>query len=162
MGTRTNFICRKCGRYEVAHRKGKRICKQCEGVYIKAWKERTGKQKDYNKKIAEKRLKIKELCVEYLGGKCQYEPQCYSPTIDGVSPCVMIFHFHHVDPSTKKFDFSRRLRNGGSIKATSSLEALKEKDPELIEELDKCILLCANCHHRIEYCDTCSREESAA
>jgi len=157
MGTRTNFICSKCGKYEVPHREGRVECKECEGTYLREWKKKTGKQKEYNKKIAQKRRKIKELCVQYLGGSCQYDGGCATPLLEGLEPCSMGFYFHHRDPAEKIFDISRRMRNRGTIKGISSISDLKKADPELIEELDKCQLLCANCHHRLEYCDGCKR-----
>lgn len=40
------------------------------------------------------------------------------------------FQFHHLDPSQKDFSIS------------SSQKSFKE----LVPELDKCVLLCANCH----------------
>ena len=69
-----------------------------------------------------RRLKIR--CVEYLGGKCE---------ICGYNKCMSALHFHHKDSSQKEFGIS-----GRSIK----FERLKP-------ELDKCILVCANCHSEI-------------
>lgn len=162
MGKRTNFVCSKCGKYEVGHREGRTECKICEGIYNKTWKKRTGKQSEYNKKIAQKRTQIKKVCAEYLGGSCQYTGDpggCVSPFRPGPEICYLSFHFHHRDPETKLFDISRRLRNGTSIKGEiNSIDDLRERDPQLIAELDKCILLCANCHHRLEYCDGCERK----
>ena len=159
MGERTNFVCQKCGRYEVPHREGKSVCKKCEGVYLKEWKKKTGQQKTYNQKMMEKRNRIKELCIDYLGGKCQYEPTCQSPFLPEADPCAFVFHFHHRDPGTKKFEISRRFRKGGKFAGQiKTVSDLRQADPELVEELDKCQLLCANCHHRVEYCDNCSRE----
>ena len=64
----------------------------------------------------------KQLAVNYKGGKCS---KC------GYNKCLSALEFHHVDPSTKDKDyFSQR---GGLT------DALKL-------ELDKCVLLCANCH----------------
>jgi len=96
MGNRTNFICSKCGRYEVGHREGRTECKICEGEYNATWKKRTGKQSEYNKKIALKRKQVKELCIEYLGGHCQYTGDsggCVSPLRPTVTPCPFIFQF---------------------------------------------------------------------
>lgn len=45
--------------------------------------------------------------------------------------------FHHKDPSTKNFEI-------GSNVTTTSLETLKK-------EIDKCILLCANCHRDLHH-----------
>ena len=41
--------------------------------------------------------------------------------------------FHHIDPSTKEFNIS------GGTKAISKLK----------QEVDKCILVCSNCHREI-------------
>lgn len=152
-----DFICSGCGLKGIVHRKNKGKCKACEATYLREWKKRTGKQTQYNEKISEKRRKIKELCVQYLGGKCQFEGGCCSPLRDGLEPCYMVFHFHHDDPSKKTFDISRRMRNRGTIRGIGSISDLKKADPQLIEELDKCVLLCSNCHHRLEYCDNCTR-----
>lgn len=69
-------------------------------------------------------LEIKIEAINYLGGSCQ---DC--GLID--KPCV--YDFHHLDPSKKEIAFGSR---GGK-----SFESLKP-------ELDKCVLLCANCHRK--------------
>lgn len=72
------------------------------------------------------RLKnIKQQCVDYLGGKCC---KC------GYNKSLNSLHFHHLDPSTKEFGLS-----------ASSSKTFKSKK----RELDKCILVCANCHGEI-------------
>ena len=68
--------------------------------------------------------KTKEKLIEYKGGKCQ---------ICGYNKCTSALEFHHLDPSQKGFTIS-----GG----TKSFENLKP-------EVDKCILVCANCHREI-------------
>jgi hypothetical protein len=70
---------------------------------------------------------IKEKAIEYLGGKCT---DC--GLVD--EPCV--YDFHHLDPTQKEIAFGSR---GGK-----SFESLKP-------ELDKCVLLCANCHRKRHY-----------
>lgn len=49
-----------------------------------------------------------------------------------------ILQFHHVDPTTKKFDFS------GSEIGNLSMERIKN-------EIQKCILLCPNCHQWLHF-----------
>lgn len=66
---------------------------------------------------------LKEKAVQYKGGRCAdcegvYHNACYD--------------FHHENPEEKDFTFSK-------VKTTSWNEVLKQ-------ELDKCVLLCANCH----------------
>lgn len=74
---------------------------------------------------AESRRKIKLQAVTYLGGAC---------TKCGYAKCVAALEFHHRDHSQKDFQIS-----GGSRRRWS----------ELKEELDKCDLLCANCHREV-------------
>lgn len=69
-----------------------------------------------------KRKKIK--AVEYKGGKCQ---DC------GYKKSYNSLDFHHIDPSQKDFSISQVNR---------SWEITKK-------ELDKCILVCSNCHGEI-------------
>ena len=63
--------------------------------------------------------------ISYKGGECS---KC------GYKKCADALDFHHIDPETKEFGLS-----GGSIKSWE-----KQKT-----ELDKCILVCANCHREI-------------
>ncbi len=64
----------------------------------------------------------KQRCVEYLGGVCV---DC------GIQTLPAVYDFHHRNPDEKSFDIATR-RNW-------SFE-------RLVAELDKCDLLCANCH----------------
>ena len=75
-------------------------------------------------------LKIK--CILYKGGKCE---RC------GYDKCVRSMHFHHVDPSLKEFSISDRNPNTNK-KGTKKWESVRS-------ELNKCILLCSNCHFEI-------------
>ncbi len=75
-----------------------------------------------------KTLKIK--AIEYKGGKCQNE-SC------GYSKCPDAMEFHHLDPSEKDFSISKTGVTRGWDKVKC--------------ELDKCILLCSNCHREIHY-----------
>lgn len=68
--------------------------------------------------------KIKAQCVDYKGGKCSH---C------GIKDDPCIYDFHHLDASKKSYTIARF--------ASRSLEVLKS-------ELDKCILLCSNCHRK--------------
>lgn len=70
------------------------------------------------------RVKIKEKAVQYKGGKC---------SICGYNKCNHALDFHHLNPQEKEFIIS-----GG----TRSFEFMKL-------ELDKCILVCKNCHSEI-------------
>lgn len=66
---------------------------------------------------------VKQRAVEYKGGKCI---NCgFDKFVEGLT-------FHHVDPRTKKFGISK-------VTTSFSWSTIKI-------ELDKCVLLCANCH----------------
>lgn len=68
------------------------------------------------------RRKRKELLVAYKGGKCE---KC------GYNKSIVALDFHHVNPKEKDFSI-------GDCKHVN-IEILKR-------EVDKCLLLCANCH----------------
>lgn len=72
--------------------------------------------------VSRSRHRLKQKMVDYLGGSCK---KC------GFNKCISALHFHHVDPTTKSFTIS-----GSHTRKWSILQ----------EELDKCILICANCH----------------
>lgn len=69
-------------------------------------------------------LKRKLEVINSLGGCCS---RC------GYKRNIAALEFHHLDPNEKEFQIDLRHFSN------SSLEKLKQ-------ELDKCILLCANCH----------------
>lgn len=77
--------------------------------------------------VDRRRRQLKKLAVDYKGSKCE---RC------GYSKCIWALDFHHRDRSTKSFNISRKG-------FTHSWEKTKA-------ELDKCDLLCANCHREIE------------
>mgnify|MGYP001596106795 CR=1 FL=1 len=79
------------------------------------------------KAVAKRRRKIKELSINYKGGKCQ---------ICGYSRYQGALDLHHIDPNAKSFGI-------GDKGYTRSWEKVKE-------ELDKCVLVCANCHRELE------------
>lgn len=76
---------------------------------------------------SEKRRKIKLEALKYKGGKCI---RC------GYDKCPGALVFHHPDPNKKDFAISEK---GISYQ---SLEKIKP-------ELDKCLLVCSNCHSEI-------------
>jgi hypothetical protein len=89
----------------------------------KKWRE---KNKDYikEKQKLEKR-KRKLGAIEYLGGKCGKCGESFHPSV---------YEFHHRDPVNKDRDPSKMMQLSIS---------------KLYAELDKCDLLCANCHRLI-------------
>ena len=75
--------------------------------------------------VNQRRFLLKEKCVSYKGGECQ---------LCGYSKCKEALDFHHIDESTKSFGIS-----GSHARSWKVIEA----------ELDKCMLVCSNCHREI-------------
>src|SRR3982751_3267445 len=73
--------------------------------------------------VTKRRRKLKTLAVEYKGGKCE---RC------GYKNCIEALDFHHLDNTDKSFSISK----DGSTRGWEKIKV----------ELEKCILLCANCH----------------
>ena len=78
--------------------------------------------------VTEKRRKLKEMAIEYKGGKCE---KC------GYDKCKSALEFHHLDPTQKDF--------GVGSGHTRSWDKIKK-------ELNKCIMVCSNCHREIHNC----------
>lgn len=76
--------------------------------------------------VRKRRKKIREMALNYKGGRCQ---RC------GYNRCLEALEFHHLSSSGKDFSVSSK----GYTRSWKRVQ----------EELDKCILLCANCHREI-------------
>lgn len=57
--------------------------------------------------------------------------------ICGYSECVASLDFHHVNPADKNFYINTA--------------AMNRRTDKIVKELNKCILLCKNCHAKIHY-----------
>lgn len=108
-----------------------KICPRCElqlpisSFYVS---QPSGKINSYcslcaSAESAERKRKLKMSCVAYLGGSCI---RC------GYNKCLGALEFHHRDPSKKDFG----IANFRGSKLTNTIT----------NELDKCDLLCSNCH----------------
>lgn len=75
-----------------------------------------------------RRRECKQICLDYKYSRCE---RC------GYDKCPASLQFHHIDPDKKDFTISGNKR----IKLTD----------EIKNELDKCIVLCANCHFEHHY-----------
>lgn len=71
-----------------------------------------------------RRRTIKKSLVSYKGGSCE---------ICGYNKCINALQFHHLNPNEKDFDISKDIKPLDKVK----------------DELDKCILVCSNCHSEI-------------
>ncbi len=78
------------------------------------------------KAVAKRRKTVRRMAVDYKGGKC---------TLCGYNRCPEALEFHHLDPSHKDFSISQRGHS-------RSWERVRN-------ELDKCVMLCANCHREV-------------
>lgn len=82
---------------------------------------------DYLKKaVVKRRKKIREWAIQYKGGQC---------SLCGYNHCPAALEFHHRDPKRKDFGVSMN----GLTRAWSKVQT----------EIDKCVLVCANCHREI-------------
>jgi hypothetical protein len=81
----------------------------------------------HKKRIKEKTDNRKIELINYKGGKCL---TC------GYDKCIAALEFHHRDPSQKDPDWSK---------------SRKHKFEKIKDELDKCDLLCANCHREVHF-----------
>lgn len=98
------------------------VKKYASKAYLKITKEK----KSSAEYVKERRRKIKEKAINYKGGCCQ---KC------GYNKSVWALSFHHLDPNEKDFNISRK----GHCTSWSKIK----------DELDKCILVCNNCHSEI-------------
>jgi hypothetical protein len=108
-------------------------CEHCDASYIGRGKRYCGKEcqyasrktgKDPKAAVMRWRKSSKGRAVELKGGKCM---------ICGYDRCVKALEFHHLDPAEKEFQITGKIRSWARI----------------VEELKKCVLLCANCHREV-------------
>jgi len=113
------------------HIEGHKACGHCKEVkpfeefYIRKGR---GYPESYCKQCnkidtIKRQRKFKKQCIEYKGGQCF---KCGYNSYDGA------LEFHHLDPGQKDVSISR-------MRTTKFSDKTKK-------ELDKCILLCSNCH----------------
>jgi hypothetical protein len=100
-------------------------CRDCHNKYLSDL--RRGKRVVVTSQALDRRYLAKKRCVDYLGGRCV---RC------AYNRCIKAMTFHHRDLATKEFTVS---------------EMLDRAWPVLAAELDKCDLLCFNCHME-EHC----------
>lgn len=102
--------CRRHGWTDFVHSGGRYRCLKCR-----------------SEAVAARRRRVKQILVGEAGGRCE---------ICGYHRSSVALHFHHLEPSGKRFSISY---NG----ATIAIDKLRE-------ETAKCALLCANCHAEVE------------
>ena len=113
------------------NKNGFRNCPKCkENKSISEFYSRRGKAGSScyckicsNKQALDRQREFKMNCIKYKGGCC---------SICGYKKYAGALEFHHKDPSKKDF--------------TIANQRLITFDNRIKKELDKCILVCANCH----------------
>jgi 5-methylcytosine-specific restriction endonuclease McrA len=76
--------------------------------------------------VNKRRKKIRQMAIEYKGGSCE---------VCGYDNCSEALEFHHANSSGKDFSISEKGYTRSWLRVK--------------EELDKCMLLCANCHREL-------------
>lgn len=119
-----NYPCPKCNK--------NRVCEK-RNAYRLCWDCHINRPKEFSRKEWHKKTKFdtKKWAIEYKGGKC---------VICGISNLPEVcYQFHHKNRNEKIDNPGHLMRQKPSIK--------------LKNELDKCVLVCANCHMIIEHTD---------
>jgi len=98
------------------------LCANCHR--LRHWQMRSASPK--SSPVVEHRRRRKAQAVIYMGAVC------YACERSGPPP---IFEFHHWDPETKAFGISQ----DGNTRSWA----------RVVEELAKCVMLCANCHREV-------------
>lgn len=79
----------------------------------------------WNKRTSKRTKDNVKIIKEEFGGKC---------SVCGYDKCMDALQFHHLDPAEKEFSLSTMRQ--------ANLDKIRK-------EMEKCILVCANCHYEI-------------
>jgi hypothetical protein len=101
-------------------------CRDCYNVYMREYQKGRQEHKDLVKKSKHKKLQHVQK-IKKDGGCC----------ICGYNKCVKALHFHHLNPQEKSYEITWGCFRGKSLDS-------------LNKEMDKCVILCANCHAEVE------------
>lgn len=118
-------ICLNCGKqFAILNAQGKKTTRK---FCFECLPESTLKQKGRTAYNALYRNYVKRMVIDRYGNKC---------TACGYDKCFYALDFHHLDPSEKEY-------------APSCIMISNKHIEEIFKELDKCILLCSNCHREL-------------
>jgi len=96
----------------------------CESVLPQGKKRFCSHQCKNKFHVINRRRILKEMAVEHAGGSCE---RC------GYDGYIGALEFHHKDPTQKDFSIATNSKGWETIR----------------EEVDKCMLLCSNCHKEV-------------
>jgi hypothetical protein len=143
-------------RYREKHKE--KLAKRDKLYYEKNKEEIRAKQKAYYEANKERILKQnKKYADDHRGESREYlkkryaEQRALSDSIKAENGCLVcgidvpvVLDFHHVDPAEK-------------VDSVSNLVCAKKQ--KLLDEIEKCVILCANCHRIFHYLDDMENEE---
>ena len=114
-------ICEICERNFETNSKSRIYCYECSEESSRS----NASTRKHQKTIL--RRSMKKQAVKILGGKCM---------ICGYNKCIDALEFHHKDPTKKEF----KIGSGNTM---------SWKEYRL--EVQKCLLVCSNCHKEIHF-----------
>lgn len=103
------------------------VCADCGRVYV--YDRRAGhcRSRCNGCNVQRHRRALQTKAITHAGGRCR---------ICGYNRCGEALHFHHIDPTTKSFAISMACAKTRSWKTVR-------------DEVEKCVLLCGNCHAEV-------------
>lgn len=101
-------------------------CKECYNAYMREYLKDNNKHK---KRVHNHKIEKSKFVQEH-----KLEKGCM---ICGYNKCKTSLHYHHLDPKNKNFEVSWGASRG-------------RKMEDIQKEIDKCAIVCANCHGEIE------------
>jgi len=120
--------CKKCNAENVTAFRNNPLNSEKVSEYSRKHYNKPGVKEKKQKAATEWLLSNKKKAVEYKGGCC---------SICGYNKCLSALEFHHKNPKEKEYNKDNRGLNR------------KQSFRKAKKELDKCILVCANCHREI-------------
>lgn len=135
--------CNKCGASKElkAFHKNKQCkhgrtgtCRVCIDDYRANWyqENKKKKQQQLNQRLRQRKRDV----VEHFGNRCNDCGQSFPP---------FVYEFHHLDPTQKDVNPSA---------------AMRRSEKNMWKELDKCIMVCSNCHKIRHWGESEDRDEA--